>query len=85
MPEDTKIIEDYTKDIIKEKDKIEKESPKMLEAVDLKTLVKNPRVYLKKLSTDYYNTNKKHIQKGIKIGQRKANRILENTNNDESN
>ena len=80
MPDDTKIIPDYTTDILREKDKVEDEAEKILEAIDMKALLNNPREYLKKLSTDYFNSNKKHIQKGIKIGERKAKRILENGN-----
>ena len=85
MPDDTKIIEDYTTDILKEKKKVEDQSEKILQAIDMKTLLKNPREYLKKLRTDYFKNNKKHLERGVKIGQRKAKRILENQSNDENN
>ena len=85
MPDDTKIIKDYTTDILKEKKKVEDQSEKILQAIDMKTLLKNPREYLKKLSTDYFKNNKKHLERGVKIGQRKAKRILENQSNDENN
>jgi len=78
MPDDTKIIEDYTIDILKEKKKVEDQSEKILKTINIQTLLKNPKEYLKKLSTDYFKSNKKHIQKGIKIGERKAKRIVEN-------
>ena len=78
MPDDTKIVEDYTKDILKEKQKVEDQSEQILKIISLDQLIKNPRSYLKKLSTDYFKSNKKHIQKGIKIGKRKADRIVKN-------
>ena len=76
MPDDTKIIEDYTRDIVKEKKKVEDQADQILKIISLDQLLKNPRSYLKKLSTDYFRSNKKHIQKGIEIGQRKAKRMI---------
>tara|TARA_A100001201_G_C4011401_1_gene177678 strand:- start:452 stop:688 length:237 start_codon:yes stop_codon:yes gene_type:complete len=71
-----KILTTYLNEVVVLQDRIEKESTKILEVIDIDALMLNPEAYMKELGKQFYESNIDEIQEAIKAGEKKAEKII---------
>ena len=70
------IIDGYHDKLEILKEDIEKDSEKILKAINIDALLKNPKEYLTKLGKQYYESHTPNLKKAIKIGEDEANKMI---------
>ena len=76
MPDGQIIIDDYHDKLDELKDVVEKDSQKILKAINLDALLANPEQYLINLGKQYYESHQHNLKKAIKIGEDEAKAIV---------
>ena len=70
------IIDDYHDKLDEIKEAVEKDSEKILKAIDLDALLANPEQYLINLGKQYYESHTPNLKKAIKIGEDEAKAMI---------
>tara|TARA_Y100000401_G_scaffold117578_1_gene127326 strand:+ start:5507 stop:5773 length:267 start_codon:yes stop_codon:yes gene_type:complete len=70
------IIDNYHDKLEVIKEDIEKDSEKILKAINIDELLKDPAQYLTKLGKQYYESHTDNLKKAIKIGEVEADRMI---------
>jgi hypothetical protein len=71
-----KTLTTYLNEVVVLQDRVEKESTKILEVIDIDALMLNPEAYMKELGKQFYESNIDEIQEAIKAGEKKAEKII---------
>ena len=72
------LINNYLDTIEIIKLKMVKDADKILDAIDLDELLKNPEPYLQELGKAFLDEHSKEIKKGFEVGKKFANSVLNN-------
>ena len=64
------------------REEVRERKDEFLSKIDIDEMMINPKEYLTKLSTDFYNSNEDKIKKSIKSGKKLASKMIKGINND---
>ena len=64
------------------REEVRERKDEFLSKIDIDEMMINPKEYLTKLSTDFYNSNEDKIKKSIKRGKKLASKMIKGINND---
>ena len=76
MPDGQFIIDAYHDKLDEIKAEVEKDSEKILKAINLDALLANPEQYLINLGKQYYESHQENIKKAINIGKEEAEQMV---------
>ena len=76
MTKDEKVIDKYLDGIDTLKDKVTKNSEKILSKININKLRANPKEYLYTLGKQFYKAHNKELKKATELGRNKAKRIF---------
>ena len=76
MPTGREIIDGYHDKLDAIKELVEKDIEKILKAINLDSLLADPKGYLIKLGKQYYESHEYNFKKAVKIGQDEAKRMV---------
>lgn len=58
------------------RNKVKERKQEVLDSIDLDALLANPKVYLDKLTKEFYKSNKGVLQEAVKLGNTLAEKML---------
>ena len=64
------------------RDEVRSRKEEFLSKIDIDEMMINPKEYLTKLSTDFYDSNENNIKKSISSGKSLAKKLIKGTKDD---